>query len=173
MAALLAAHPEAAKEKDEVRPLCPCTLHAAHACVYPHTRPPPCCAGWRSAAALCRGRERVGGGGGGAAGGASGGGQGEEQGGPATPAHPFSQAAPRRVSACTLLLACRRAAQKGRLPLHHALGKQASEAVVAALLAAYPEAAKERNEVSGRAARPTAPLPLPVRTPVRPPPCIS
>ena len=50
------------------------------------------------------------------------------------------------------------------LPLHHALEKLASEAVVAALLAAYPEAAKEKDEVSGRAARPTAPLPLPLRT---------
>ena len=31
------------------------------------------------------------------------------------------------------------------LPLHHAAKHQASEAVAAALLAAYPEAAKERT----------------------------
>ena len=57
--------------------------------------------------------------------------------------------------AFTLSLARRRAAQDGDLPLHCAAVGNASEAVVAALLAAYPEAAKEKNEV--RPQRPPTP----------------
>ena len=41
------------------------------------------------------------------------------------------------------------------MPLHYAAKHQAPEAVVAALLAAYPEAAKEKNEV--RPQRPPTP----------------
>ena len=44
-------------------------------------------------------------------------------------------------------LARRRAAQDGRLPLHHAARQKASEAVVATLLAAHPGAAKEKDKV--------------------------
>ena len=83
VAALLAAHPEAAKEKDEVRPAFPHTLRAV-AC---------------------------------------------------------------RLCARALSLARCRAAQRERLPLHVAAAFQASEAVVAALLKAYPDAAKEKDEV--------------------------
>ena len=43
-------------------------------------------------------------------------------------------------------LARLRAAQFGRLPLHVAAASQASEAVVAALLAAYPGAAKKKDK---------------------------
>ena len=39
------------------------------------------------------------------------------------------------------------AAQDGSLPLHYAAEKQASEAVVAALLAVHPDAAKEKDKV--------------------------
>lgn len=42
-------------------------------------------------------------------------------------------------------LACRRAAQDGRLPLHDALQNNASDAVVLALLAAHSEGAKEKD----------------------------
>ena len=45
---------------------------------------------------------------------------------------------------------CRRPAalaQRGMLPLHCAASKQASEAVVLALLEKYPEAAKEKDKV--------------------------
>ena len=51
------------------------------------------------------------------------------------------------MRARALTLACCRAAQRERLPLHVAAAFQASEAVVAALLKAYPDAAKEKDEV--------------------------
>jgi hypothetical protein len=116
---------------------------APRVCMRALTRPPPRCAGWEAAAALCRGEAGVGGGGGGAAGGVPGGGQGEGQGAPASPAHPSSQAAPRRVSACALSLSRRRAVQDGMLPLQLALRNGYSIEVVAALLAAHPQAEDE------------------------------
>ena len=94
VAALLAAHPGAAKEKDEVRPQRP---HA--------TLAPPACT--------------------------------------------TALASPLASLACIRALACSpsHAAQDGRLPLHHAARLNASEAVVAALLAAHPGAAKEKERV--------------------------
>ena len=62
MAALLVAYPEAAKEKDKVRPprpFNPPRRAAPRACVRTLTRSPPRCAGWDAAAALCRGRADV------------------------------------------------------------------------------------------------------------------
>jgi hypothetical protein len=56
------------------------------------------------------------------------------------------------VRAFTLSFGRRRAAQDGELPLHCAAVGDASEAVVAALLKAYPEAAKEANKACGRTA---------------------
>ena len=104
-----------------------------------------------AAAALSRGQAGVGSGGGGAAGGVPGGGQGEGRGAPATPAHPSSQAAPCRVSACALSLARRRAAQDGRLPLQLALRNGDSIEVVAALLTAHPQAEDEVDNAMHRA----------------------
>ena len=52
------------------------------------------------------------------------------------------------TAACVHMRARLRAAQDGwRLPLHVAAEYQASEAVVAALLAAHPGAAKEKAKV--------------------------
>ena len=50
-------------------------------------------------------------------------------------------------------------AQKENLPLHLAAGYQASEAVVLALLEAYPEAVKEKDKVCARTPRVTASAP--------------
>ena len=84
MTALLAAYPEAAKEKDEVRPHRPPTPPhsgaASRACVSALTRPSPRCAAYDAAAAPCRQASGGGGGGGGTAGGVPGGGQGEKRG---------------------------------------------------------------------------------------------
>ena len=44
-------------------------------------------------------------------------------------------------------------AQDGKLPLHLAAGNKASDAVVATLLTAYPDAAKEKDEVRGQRLR--------------------
>ena len=49
-----------------------------------------------------------------------------------------------------------RAAQEGRLPLHVAARHQASEAVVAALLAAHPGAAQEKDKVRPPRLHPSA-----------------
>ena len=51
------------------------------------------------------------------------------------------------MRARVLSLTRRRAAQDGNLPLHGAAANQASEALVAALLEAYPDAVKEKDEV--------------------------
>ena len=57
------------------------------------------------------------------------------------------RAAPQRMRARALSLACRHAVQIGKLPLHWAAANEASEAVVKALLAEYPDAATEKDEV--------------------------
>ena len=51
------------------------------------------------------------------------------------------------MRAHALSLTRRRAAQDGGLPLHVAAANQASEDLVAALLTAYPDAAKEKDQV--------------------------
>ena len=119
------------------------------------TRLPPRCAElgnssdrlpWEAAAALCCGREGVRGGGGGAAGGSPWRCQKEGRSAHAAPAQPL-------VYAYALSLARRRAAQGGNLPLHFAAAGGASEAVVKRLLAAYPDAAKKKEEVHTHRAR--------------------
>ena len=56
--------------------------------------------------------------------------------------------APHHTCAYFCIETCTRLhSQDGRLPLHYAAAKQASEAVVVALLAAHPGAAKEQNRV--------------------------
>ena len=56
--------------------------------------------------------------------------------------------APHHTCAYFCIKTCTRLhSQDGRLPLHYAAAKQASEAVVVALLAAHPGAVKEQNRV--------------------------
>ena len=75
MAALLVAHPGAAKEKDKVRPpllqayLLRWCVVLPPACIRGLTRSPSRCADWEAAPACCRSEPGVGGSGGGAAGG--------------------------------------------------------------------------------------------------------